>query len=413
MSVKHGKTTLQDLKLHVKITWSGTPQTLRQAKGEAPLPSGRYASGSEKTVKAAERGREQAIRFLQEIAQRGVAYARAQYAQLGFDLPVEARRRGNSWRVEVTGGEDAQKWARILEGGSKGVDPHDFIMQSKRKRAVVVTRMNQHGPPSKQNGSLKRGGKESQPGWYIVVPIIHGKVTRGENGKLEFKPRRDVNIRHEEQLEQFTATPTGFDTVSAGDDATYNTGEFTETRRVNKDGSIRMGRRHHQAEGNPEWERMRVRQAIRKPGIFYTERDGEPREGVDDKYLRGNNLDPEKNMANARQQRANRKGARIMRELGVDNLRVMSPEASLDTGSDTQRQVVERRRGDVLSFAVMSTRRPLRKRMGERKAYHVMRNTAQEMRAAIEQEIRDVEARMKDGGTFKERAYLEVLRQAR
>lgn len=180
---------------------------------------------------ATDRGIARADEFARSLAQSAANMLQAAYTEAGFDIPVSYRKNGRFYTIAVTGDASAQKWARMLETGYGARDLRDTLPTARRKRAVKITRtrMTKEGPKE-----YRRGGKEADPGWYIVVPIVRGQVKQS-NGKITFQRRLKGGMSEEEaaigkqnaaELAELAGRLKGTDVVQnhAFETTTYRTG---------------------------------------------------------------------------------------------------------------------------------------------------------------------------------------------
>ncbi|TDE85580.1 hypothetical protein [Deinococcus sp. S9] len=425
MAIQRGYTTSKELRLHVKLTYApqNTSAVLDRARGKVPLKSGRRLSGNAARMseQAALAGREVAQADLAYLARVVARWAQGTYARLGYDIPVRPVSLGAGWKLAVEGGEREQKWARILESGYGPQDTHDFIRLSKKKRAVKI----------RQKGDT--------PGFYLIVPKVHGTVSRNKNGKLIYTPKRDDRLGkwiNPKVLAQFEARPTGTDvaaTFQEADPEVYGveelraeryTGNYDPAGRIDWEKDER-GRNREVARGvretvsdNPHWETIRMAQTIRRSGALVSVPAPSARKpnATSERYFKTNKKgDPIPNLANREGARAiaalnsRFEGNRLVRT-GVNNLRMVALDASLDLPEEhpAQQQIVQRR-GEVLSFLTLSTRKPLRDRPG-RPGHYVMQKAARHLDNRIRELIRAAEAEKRQG--FYRDGYLEVLKSA-
>lgn len=414
MAISQGYTTAKELRLHVKLTFTQgiNNDLMAEARGEKKRAHGRRLSGgaAQTTPAAVQRGEAEARAVLKEIAENVAGWATAEYQErLGYNLSVSPRWNGGGWNFVVDGGGDAQKWARILEVGYGPQDTHNFIKMAKKKRALKVT---------------KAG---DTPGFYLIVPIHHGKVTQARNGVLTYTPKRDerLGVRiSREGLNQFERKPLTPDVASTfsgkpeehgveRNESDFFTGRYDPRASVEtaEAGGKRFGHfvgAREVESGNAHWEtdrfekrarargaRVQVEVKSKKPIYLF----GHDKDGV-----RFKNLD-----SYAMNRRANEGDVTFPSHVG--GLRVTSLKADyphLGEG-DPARQRIVSRRGDVMSFITLSTRKRLEPRPG-REGHFVMRRTAQLLDERIRLKIAEVKSSKM--GPSRKAAYLNVLESA-
>ena len=144
------------------------------------------AERSKHARQATDRGIVRADEFARTLAQAAAAMLQGAYAEAGYSIPVAYRKNGRFYTIAVDSKDPRdQKWARMLEDGYGPRDLRDTLPTARRKRAVKITRtrMTKEGPKE-----YRRGGKEAEPGWYIVVPIVRGQIRRS-GSKITFQRR--------------------------------------------------------------------------------------------------------------------------------------------------------------------------------------------------------------------------------
>ena len=420
MAIQQGTTTPKELRLYVSLTYApaNTSKVLDEASGKVAREStGKKLSGGAAKVltEASQLGRKIAQHDLEAVASSVSLLTMQAYQSLGFNIEVKPIQVGSGWRLAVTGDANAQKWARILEAGYGPQDTHQFIQSASKKRAYKI----------------KKG---EVGGFYLIIPKVHGKVTQNHKGQLAFKPTRDDRLGKRidpADIKQFEAKPLSPDVAANFAEENpdiYGQPDTVAERYTGYDSAAEVfagedarGRTQTQVRGgrtsttdNHHWEVDRMVQNIRKTGALVDFKEDGKRKEL---YTR---RDDEGELLPGL---SNRKGARAVRKLntrqvgnkvvatGVNNLRFVALDADykdLDI-DDSARQRIISRRGDVLSFVTLSTRKNLAPRPG-RPAYHVMQKAGQ----AIEQRIRSLiaAAETEQRSGFKREAYLEVLRSA-
>ncbi len=352
------------------------------------------------------RAREMADATLLAIAHDAARLATKAYSEVGFPGigVIVGPKRGTMYPLLVRG-DDAQKYARILEEDTQGTDLHSFISGARKRREIKIER-------KVGEKTYPRGKKtEREGGFYLVVPKVHGTVTRTASGKFEFhgKGGQTLSRSNQDALKQFEARPEQVDFFKNHEDpnmvSEYRTGKVKETfTPVRQAGKVVMDFKveRETAIGNEIFERVKYSQRVRKAG----EMEGKVGDSGS-AYTRETQMNPL--TPRGGQDRANKRGFEAMSALGVHNLRVNSPDANLKEGSDGAKATVQRQKGQVLSFITLSTRGP-NKTFGARKGYHILKQASEYIRDRIRDE--DVAARGNMGGGFAERAYVEVLESA-
>ena len=426
MAVKPGRTRPDELRLHLDLTYApkNTSSVLDRASGRQPMTNGRNLAGAAQSaaVKAAEAGRTVAEAALFTVAEQIAGWASGQYAALNYDLTAAPKRQGSGWRLAVDGPGDAQKWARIAEVGYAPQDVHQFIEGAAKKRAIKI-----------KPGEI--------PGFYLIVPKMHGKVSKNQNGKLVYTAKRDgrlgtwVDPKILRQFEAKPLTPTVRATFGESDPATYGVDELVAQRNAGYNPAAETGEWGVDASGkkvplyqgqrtqvgdNHHWESDRMVQRIRRAGVLVNTpapRPGKPgatSEGYTKTHPSGAPLPNISNRDGARliasvNKRA--EGGSLVRT-GVNNLRFVALDARYDDLGDDEpaQQRMVARRGDVLSFLTLSTRRPNYQPRPGKPGHHVLRRAAVRMDAQILGLIQQAESERRAG--FNRDAYLEVLRSA-
>lgn len=370
------------------------------------------------------KGRQWAESAVRRLAEQYAAVAMRTYKALGYSFDVQARKVGTSYRLEVVGDQKAQMWARIVEGGSASVPMRQFIEGAKKRREIKLTRVTPSGK------TVSRGAKETAAGggFYLIVPIVHGTVTRGANGKLQLTTNggQSLSKRLGNQLEQFLGAPQEEGYAANHDDpnvvSPYRTGQVDPLGQVTRvNGKNVYSPTPVMATGNELWATTRYRQVnrVRKGGVFVNEEN----EVVPNRQKGQGTVYQDRGFLEAKDARrrnpsASEKGSDLIRQLTGRSdlsLRVNDPDASLPDDvsvSPETRATFERQKGQAVSFITLSTRQALKDIPG-RAGHHVLADTMREMQSALRTEVtrlRQQHARNLDKPTV--RAMLEVLEQA-
>jgi hypothetical protein len=428
MPAKIGETTPANLELNVKVTWGLDHQAsvVKQARGEIPLENGRMSTA--KSDKLAMQGRALAEKYLRDMAIVYAKVAQDRYALIGndhFNFNVQPQKVGNSWRLIVVGDPKTQMWARIVETGHASIPMRQFIENARKRREIKVTRM--------VNGKVKsRGPKEAAmgTGFYLTIPMVSGKVTRGANGKLTLT-RNDgsgLSERLNGALKQFLAVPDGEGIVGNHEDTAttspYRTGEYNPTAIVTRSGGkVTYNGANVMDEGNDAWLTTKYKQVnrVRKAGVFVNEEN----EVIDKRERSGSSTYQDRGFlaamdARRRNPSANEKGADLIRLLtgdGENSMRINDPDAVLPSAANVSpetRARFEAQRGEAISFRTISTRQnladiPARSGMG------ILKSVLDDMQSAIRTEIREIQRLATEKGTsntLRVRAMIELLEQA-
>lgn len=427
--VRYGATTgdrPKDIEMFVKVSLPSSSEHIRGGR-LVPQEGDKRVSGNAETVsrEALERGRQEARQRVRSIAESTAAWARSKYAALGFDFRVVVRPSGSGYRLVVEGDEKTQMLARILEGGAGGVMMHDFIRKAQRRREIQVTRT--------RGGKVSPRGKisEREEGSYMIIPVVHGKVTRGEDGKLKVAPLKDGQLEEDlapatlaarraiegyqrwNALAQFEATPSDTTVHLEDDGEGHRDGsvEWKAKRMYNPDtgrtGTL-MTPERREVGGERMWETVKYRQSVRKPGVVIEIEGGMGPLRKKGQYVRDSQQDPA--LSRATQQRATQKGAKLISALGAENLRVNSPEATLGQEGSETAVTVRRQQGEVVSFKTISTRQDDRVLFKGRAAQRVLGKAMDQLRDALREDMRVIEnSKM---SKYRQRGMLEIYQQA-
>lgn len=445
VSFSQGKTTAKNLNMRfsVMLNLSSNEELadIRRAGAErlaAAQEDGRAGeiARAERYVQATRDAEARARALVKAAAQKVAAQAEARYASLGFSIPVRAKQVANTFVVEVTGDDNAQKWARILEHGYGPTSMENIVRMAKRKRPIAIYRAKRG-----KNGQMYlRNPGERAPGYYLIIPRVFGTARRNDKGKIVIDSISDTHRGLRESdgaaVQDLVATPVGTSDYRSepGSDpqGLYPKQGFTRS------GSSPLGTYRYalDANGDPvptddrrpgtvvnenmtqEWDGVNYRQRIYKPGEFVRDKDPTTgrrreryfREGYverDAKYDGVNFVDRESTRFTSRNT------AKLMSRLGVTNLRVVDPDAALPETSPL-RGVSMQRRGSVVSFRTVSTRKPSKPLPG-RAGHHILSDAQAQIKAELRAEISRIERNPKGGGgrlSHQQQVALQILRGA-